>query len=189
MKSLHGGFINMCIIDDCNVEQNKGHGLCAKHYSRWRRHHDPLWNKPRGYQHGMSKTGIHKIWKSMRSRCDKPNDVAYNNYGGRGIRVCERWQKFINFFNDMGHKPVGKSIDRIDNNGDYSPENCHWVTQKEQCRNMRKNKMLKFNGETKCLSEWAEVTGFNKSTIAYRLNHGWSVEKALTQPSERPADG
>jgi len=123
------------------------------------------------------------IWASMRERCYGVNTKAYPDYGGRGIYICERWQYFPNFYADMGDKPNGLSIDRIDNDGPYSPENCRWATRKEQARNKRSNRLITFNGETHCCVEWAEITGINRNVIDARLDKlGWTVEHALTKP-------
>lgn len=141
-------------------------------------------------EHGMRYTRFYKSWCDMKARCNNENNVHYKNYGGRGIKVCKRWQVFINFRDDMlesytthlemfGKKDT--TIDRVENNGDYEKENCHWATRKEQNRNSRKNTMLSFNGETLRLGEWAERLGINRTTLSSRLNrYGWSVEKALT---------
>ncbi len=135
--------------------------------------------------HGMSHTKEHKAWLHLRERCNNPKDPMYPNYGGRGIKVCKRWQNsFINFFNDVGLAPSKKhSIDRIDNNQDYKPGNCKWSTSFEQARNRRNNRLFSFNGETKCLPEWAEIYGL-KSRFLYKrvVTNGWSIEKALTTP-------
>ena len=90
--------------------------------------------KPR---HGMSDTRIHYCWMAMRSRCERPTNHAYTNYGGRGIKVCDRWKDFANFYADMGPRPEGTTIDRTNNDGDYEPGNCEWVTMKQQAANRR----------------------------------------------------
>lgn len=120
----------------------------------------------------------------MKNRCFNPKVPYYSNYGGRGITVCERWLKFENFFADMGLRPTGTSIDRIDVNGNYEPSNCKWSTDKEQSRNRRCNVMLTINGETKCVSEWAEIKGVSKERIRMRMIYGWPTEK-LFDPSHK----
>ena len=115
------------------------------------------------HRHGCSgKTDEYITWASMQGRCGNPNNQKYYRYGGRGIRVCDRWQEpngqgFINFLADMGHRPSKKhSIDRIDNDGHYEPSNCKWNTNSNQARNRRTSHLLTFNGKTQCLAAWAE---------------------------------
>lgn len=134
----------------------------------------------RNITHGRSKTLAHRIWCVMKTRCVNPNATGYENYGGRGIKVCERWQSFENFLADMGEPPSSKhSIDRIDVNSDYCPENCRWATDTEQARNKRSNRTLEFRGETRTVSEWSESLGIAYQTILHRLRAGWSVDDAL----------
>lgn len=131
--------------------------------------------------HGRSKTVEYHIWQGMMKRCYKPYVYAYPHYGGRGIKVCSEWQDFENFYRDMGEKPEwANSIDRINNDADYSPDNCRWATQKDQCRNKRNNHYLTLKGETKSAAEWAEMLSINVNTIYTRINHlGWDTERAL----------
>ena len=105
--------------------------------------------------HGMSYTPEYRIWGKMHNRCSDKNSKSYGDYGGRGIKVCESWKEFENFYKDMGKRPEGMSIDRIDVNGDYCPENCRWATIEEQSNNKRNNIYIDYNGETKTLSQWA----------------------------------
>lgn len=132
------------------------------------------------YSHGMAKSKVYAVWCGMIKRCFNEKDSNYPIYGARGIKVCDEWLKFENFFNDMGNRPEGMSIDRIDVNGDYNKSNCKWSTRKEQARNTRTNRFIEFNGDNKCLMEWSEVTGISVGTIWYRLNSGWTIEKTLT---------
>ena len=141
-----------------------------------------LGEKNSNYRTGVAST--HKLegnsWRAMRQRCDDPKYWAYNHYGGRGIKYCERWKSFANFFADMGPKPTPKhSLDRIDNNGDYCPENCRWADQKTQVANSSK----KLNALV--TSEQIEASGINPNTVRDRLYRGWSVKEALTRPVEK----
>lgn len=115
----------------------------------------------------------------MRQRCNYPKHSHYNNYGGKGIIVCERWESFANFYADMGPKPHGASLDRIDNDKGYCPENCRWATRKQQNRNTRANRMVTINQMTLCVVEWAELVGEKAYTIYHRLRRGWPEIEAV----------
>jgi len=119
--------------------------------------------------HGMCGTPIHGIWKAMRQRCMNPSNHGYRNYGGRGISICERWNKFENFYADMGRIPAKMSLERRDNNGNYCPENCCWATRKSQNRNTRKNIIIKYQGKSQCMVAWAEELGVNYIVLWRRL--------------------
>ena len=134
------------------------------------------------FVHGMSKTSTYKSWEAMIQRCSNASLKSYKNYGGRGISVCDEWTKFEKFYADMGIKPNGCSIDRIDVNGNYDQLNCRWSTMKQQNRNRRNNRLIEFNGETMCVNEWAESLGINKRTLLNRITNGWEIKKALTHP-------
>jgi hypothetical protein len=129
-------------------------------------------------------------WQGMLGRCYRKSHDKYHCYGGRGIAVCDRWRRsFPNFFADMGVKPTPKhEIDRIDNDGPYSPENCRWATRKENARNRRTSRWIEYQGQRKTLAEWADITGIGWSTIRMRLNRGESAEKALTTPPMTPKE-
>ena len=135
-------------------------------------------------RHGKAGSTEWDAWRMMRYRCENSGHPYYHHYGGRGIRVCKRWREsFAYFYADMGPKPTPKhSLDRIDNDGPYSPENCRWATATMQHRNTRTNKLLTYRGETLCVAAWAERLGIKKGTLYSRLHQGWSVEKALTTP-------
>jgi hypothetical protein len=123
-----------------------------------------------------------RIWLSMLARCYNETHKHYSHYGGRGIKVCTRWKNdFDAFLKDMGRRPSDRStIDRIDNDGNYTPENCRWVSYKTNLRNKGNNLRLTHNGETLTLAEWAERTGISRITIGARLRKGWTTDKALT---------
>lgn len=116
----------------------------------------------------------------MIDRCQNPKSCNYPRYGARGIRVCDRWQTFENFREDMGDPSDGLSIDRIDGDGDYEPANCRWATKKEQSSNMRSNVKITFRGVTHCATEWGRLVGINAHTILGRLKSGWPASEALT---------
>jgi hypothetical protein len=140
-------------------------------------------------QHGLSYTPEYRVWQTMRLRCHEPNNPAYNNYGGRGIKVCDRWlDSPENFIADMGSKPTpAHEIDRIDNDGGYEPTNCRWVLRAENSRNRRSNRLVELNGESKPLAEWCEKFGVPRDTARKRLEAGWSPEEALTIPPRSKA--
>jgi hypothetical protein len=129
----------------------------------------------------------YRSWYTMNARCFDPEDESYKNYGGRGITVCKRWRKFSDFVKDMGPRPEGYSIDRINNNGNYTPSNCRWATMVQQQRNKRNNLWLTFRGRTLTQAEWAEVTGLDPVTIDHRRKRGWSLEDVLTTPANARA--
>lgn len=130
--------------------------------------------------HGMSNTRTFRIWAGMRKRCRNPRTNCFHSYGGRGIKVCARWESFENFLADMGEAPAQMSIDRIDVNGDYAPGNCRWATPAIQSRNKRDNLRLTFRGETQCLTDWAIDLGVSMNTLHSRLRDGWTVEQTLS---------
>lgn len=142
------------------------------------------------FKHGDMRKGHRtkeaSIWLAMHDRCSNPKNKSFANYGGRGITVCERWSGpdgFLNFLSDMGRKPEGMSIDRIDNSKGYSPGNCKWATRKEQQRNNRNARIVLFRGEERCLAEWAEVLGMPIKTIYKRIHLlGWDTDRALSEP-------
>ena len=136
--------------------------------------------KHHGYRHGKSRSRIAAAWQHMKQRCYNKNDQFYHRYGARGISVCERWMIFDNFYADMGDPPPGMTLERIDNNGNYEPNNCKWANMKEQNLNTSRNRLLTLNGETLPLSQWTKRLGVSKTTIHYRLAAGWDLEKALT---------
>lgn len=125
----------------------------------------------------------YSVWCGMKQRCHNPNNSHYKYYGSRGIRVCHKWKNsFPSFLNDVGKRPAGHSIDRIDATKGYSPGNVRWATSKTQNRNRRRTRYLTFNGMKKPLVEWAEVVGINRFTLIARIRKGLSHRKALTMP-------
>lgn len=135
--------------------------------------------------HWKCRTPIYFAWISMKARCYNPKNAGYANYAQREIKVCDRWRdSFENFFADMGDLPFeGAMLERIDNDGNYSPENCKWATRAEQNNNSRNNRFLTFNGKTQSMIMWSRELNFKRHTLRSRLDKlGWSVERALSTP-------
>lgn len=130
----------------------------------------------------MSTSPEYAVWNEMIARCTRPSSKGWQLYGGRGIKVCERWQKFVAFIEDMGPRPGPRyTVERVDNSGNYTPENCRWATFTEQARNTRKNRTLTAFGQTRTIAEWAEITGLKYMTLYQRVaTYGWDTERALT---------
>jgi len=136
-------------------------------------------------KHGRTSTTEWSIWHGIRKRCLCVTDQVYHRYGGRGIGLCQEWtDSFESFLRDMGPRPsMQHTVDRIDNDKGYSPENCRWALWKQQQRNRRTNHIWEYNGKRLCITEWAELTGVRKDTLRRRVVvYKWSIERALTTP-------
>ena len=164
-----------CLLREARVLANTRHGHARK---------------------GKDTSKLYKSWAHLKSRCLNPNDPKYPDYGGRGITVCDRWingdgtlSGFECFAADMGpHPGKGYTIDRIDNDGPYAPENCRWSTAAEQARNTRRTRHYTLNGETLCLTDWARRNGMSDRTLRMRLLAGWDIERALHTPVATPSN-
>jgi hypothetical protein len=145
----------------------------------------------RSIRHGGARTNgrraaEYSVYRAMLSRCNNPNVDNYVDYGGRGITVCDRWRGntgYSCFLVDMGPRPPGSSIERIDVNGPYSPSNCHWADATEQANNRRSNRKLEWQGRKLTLAQWACETGLKSATISDRIGRGWTIDRALTTPA------
>lgn len=139
--------------------------------------------------HGQSYKPEYRAWQTMRLRCTVPTNPAYADYGGRGIRVCDRWLNSVTaFIEDMGPKPSPlHELDRENNDGHYEPGNCRWATRKVNDRNRRSNRFLTFLGETKTVAEWCELLGVPSDTVSWRIKAGWDIATALTTPARPKA--
>lgn len=137
-----------------------------------------------GAAHRNAETPEYRAWMSMMTRCFNPRRREWKDYGGRGITVCDRWRHdFSTFLSDVGLKPSPRhQLDRIDNDGHYEPRNVRWASPLEQARNQRGNVILEFNGERRCVAEWALLIGVSQYTLYNRIRAGWSVERILTTP-------
>ena len=133
-------------------------------------------------RHGYSKTPEWQAWQGMKNRCNSPSYKGFHNYGGRGIKVCERWLEcFDNFIADIGPRPsANHSIERIDVNGDYCPSNCIWATTDVQARNRRANVFITNDGKTLCISDWAKLLGMHMSTLKKRIEKHGAVPEVLS---------
>ncbi len=141
--------------------------------------------RARSIKHGMEGTPSYQLWDGMVRRCSNKNHAAYENYGARGIKVCERWLEFSNFYEDMGVRPDGMSLDRIDNNKGYSPDNCRWATHKQQCRNTRSNHLKTLFCETRTIAGWADEFSLSYNIVYLRIRMGWPLERAVLTPPAR----
>lgn len=130
--------------------------------------------------HGLADTAAYRTWHAMMNRCYRADNDNFGDYGGRGIRVCDRWHDVELFSEDMGHPAPGQHIDRIDNDGDYQPGNCRWVTPAVNMNNRRNTPMATHCGETLSLADWARRIGIKYPTIVSRIRRGWSIERALS---------
>jgi len=139
---------------------------------------------------GWHATRLYASYREMRSRCCKPKHVSYHRYGGRGIQVCSRWlhpeKGWKNFAEDMGERPEGESLDRIDPEGHYTPDNCRWATRRQQANNRRDSHKLTIEGRTQTLTEWSQETGTPRTTIAKRLCNGESPKEAVHRSKNTP---
>lgn len=147
-----------------------------------------VWSKMT-YKHGYARHGeynrLYAIWSHMIDRCHNPKNPSYRNYGKRGITVCDEWKNDVNSFMEWANKngySDNLSIDRIDNNKGYSPDNCRWADRETQGNNKRNNIVLEYHGERKTITQWSKIIGISRGTLAGRYYSGWSVEKILTEP-------
>jgi hypothetical protein len=146
-----------------------------------RREDRPFWSGSSSLDADMRQ--VYWVWSAMRKRCQEPSDPAYVNYGGRGISICERWLSFENFIADMGPRPEGGMIDRIDNSGNYEPDNCKWSTRKEQNSNRRNCIYVELDGIRMTLKEACRVRGVKYRPVHKRImDRGWDVMRALSEP-------
>jgi hypothetical protein len=131
--------------------------------------------------HGKSHTPAHRTWKSMLQRCNNPKRVDYHRYGGRGIKVCKRWAQFENFFADMGERPEGTTLDRVNTNGDYKKSNCRWISHKENCQTRTNARNIIYLGRELSMTQWATQLGISVQTISSRVRAGRPVKEILSR--------
>ena len=140
------------------------------------------WGTTHGHYVGNKPSPTYRVWDSTHGRCYREGNASYPTYGAVGVTVCARWHTFENFLEDMGIRPKGLQLDRIDGRKGYCPENCRWITRKEQARNRKSNLILRYEGEEKTAVEWAEDLDLTYGTLIKRINRGWSTDRALSTP-------
>lgn len=176
----------VCSVDGCS-NAIRAHGFCPKHLYRWEKYGDPL--VANFYQNGHKKNNpkLYKTWQGMKNRCYNKKCISYKHYGGRGIKVCDRWlgaQGFDNFLEDMGEKPSSEySLDRINTDDDYRPENCRWATWEEQENNRRTNIYYEYMGAKMTLPQWSKKLGIAYGTLLYRRKRGIVPPELFSQPN------
>jgi hypothetical protein len=141
-----------------------------------------------GHTRNHGPSAAYRSWASMLARCRGLTPKRHKDYVARGIKVCERWSGpggFANFLADMGERPTGRTLERINNGGNYEPQNCRWATRKEQQRNRRENRLITHQGRTQCMAAWSEEMGLSLNTLEHRLRRNWTTERALTQPEQK----
>jgi len=164
-KVVQGGHLKNGSIRDCSCRKNAA-------------------SAQRATKHGQHGVPEYIVWKGIRARCHNLREPAYSNYGGRGIKVCDRWDHFEKFLADMGKRPSQRhTLERKNNHGPYSPENCIWADRQVQARNTRRNRYITANGETLLLCQWAERLGVRASVIVNRCDYyGWTEAEAVLTP-------
>lgn len=173
IKSIHGAGLRNGTSKDCGCSKSE---TAKRNFTK----------------HGGSYSKLHRVWREMRERCKNPNHKNYSLYGGRGIKVCKEWDDFAKFRDwaysvgyDENAERKKHTIDRIDVNGNYCPENCRFVDMIVQNNNRRNNVFIECMGERHTISEWGRITGIGANTISCRLYRGWSGERAIKTPVER----
>ncbi len=169
MDGRNGRYIQWLCRCDCGAEVRTRTGNLTNGYSRSCGCYGQQKRLEANRTHGKTDSRAYSSWLNMRARCLRPQHPAWNDYGGRGISVCDRWATFAAFYADMGDPPDGHTLDRIDVNGNYEPSNCRWATDKTQANNTRANRRLEFDGQARTMKEWSEFFGINYWTLRSRL--------------------
>lgn len=176
----HRQMLWKCVCDCGNETIVRGHALREREICSC-----GCFRKERSRTHGLTGTRLYRIWRNMKSRCLNKNNPSYKDYGGRGIGICDEWREtFIKFYKwaMVNGYEDSLSIDRINNNKGYSPDNCRWTEQSRQNDNKRNTRRLTYNGEIKTITEWAEELKIERALICDRLAKGWTIEETLTIP-------
>lgn len=175
IRNKHGLQLFKRVCSDCGAERWIRKSRITKNTKCW----NCTFTK-----HGMSRSGTYNSWHCMKLRCYSKGG-SFSRYGAKGIKVCDRWLKFENFLEDMGERPKGMTIDRIDNDSDYTSENCRWATLFQQQANKRKTIWLTYKDKTYTVSQWAYLCGCPYKRFWRRLKDGWTLEQALFTPLKK----
>lgn len=178
--SVSEGFTSWdSVVEGLFCEEDNLRLLCHKCHSEVTKNQREEYNRNRRAR--KEHPDQYSAWRAMKDRCNRETHHAYPRYGGRGIKVCERWnESFADFLEDMGPRPEGRSLDRIDNDGDYCPENCRWATREEQANNTSVNVLLEHEGKSQTITQWARELGILPATLYKRFEYGYGAEEALT---------
>lgn len=185
--SISGRVNWLCKCECGNTHEAVSHALTSGHTKScgcWRDERNA--STPMNHGHASRRKGIsptYRTWQAMITRCTNVSVKSFQDYGARGITVYAGWLVFENFLSDMGEKPAGTTLERIDNEKGYGPDNCKWATKKEQARNTRANKFVDYKGQRMTQAEFAETVGRNQSTVSYRLRAGWTPEQVANTPA------
>lgn len=186
-RSRNGRVTWLCRCECGKLHEVNSHALTSGHTKScgcWKAERNTSTAPTHG--HASRKTGLsptYQSWRGMWTRCTNPNVKSYKDYGGRGVRICDRWKDFENFLADMGERPPGTTLDREKNEIGYEPGNCRWATRLTQARNTRANVKLTYQGKEMTQAEFSELIGMNQSTVSYRMKAGWTVEQIATTPA------
>lgn len=167
----------LCRVPNCK-QPRRYRELCSMHYQRRCKGVD--FSRPRRIEHGLRNLPEYASWNNMRARCANPKNTHWKYYGGRGIKVCERWDSFLAFLDDMGRMPEGYTLERKNNDGDYEPSNCVWILKAEQMKNTSRTVKITIDGETLCIKDWARRWGMPPPTLYSR----WRQNKRITKQTE-----
>lgn len=170
------------IVIGTNLRADRSRSSCGCMRSQWLSESSTTHGASKGKTKGKKLPSEYNTWFAMKQRCLSPSNPSFFRYGGRGIKVCERWLKFENFLSDMGARPCGTSLERINNDGDYEPPNCKWATLTEQANNRRNNRPIEYHGTTKNLLQWCRELNCSRGAIEFRLAHGITPEEAFETP-------
>lgn len=143
----------------------------------------------RSTKHGLVGTPEYRSWLSMMHRCYREANHNFDSYGGRGVSVCKRWHNVTKFLEDIGERPPGTSVDRIDIDGNYEPGNCRWATPSEQANNRRNSRFITYQGKTQTIAQWSAEIGVSDRLLRSRFERGWPLEDAFTKPGQRSIQG